>query len=169
MNRFVFFFWWFQLGRFVVVVVLLFCSAQFWCHFKYERTLIFIFCSIHPYTYFIYRCYMSISQEFIALFERVRNVAELIKRFFVVYMVYNVFFLFYFWFATQRFMGCCFLLFACVFPFLSFGHRHFLAFIALCVYTCFFGCAKRSFLSSLLSPSIVIHLSVPILAEHRFK
>lgn len=59
----------------------------------------------------LYRCYMSISQEFIALFERVRKVAELIKRArFFYWCLCGIHF--YFWFATPRFM--CWPFFHCL-------------------------------------------------------
>lgn len=59
----------------------------------------------------LYRCYMSISQEFIALFERVRKVAELIKRArFFYWCLCGIHF--YFWFAPPRFM--CWPFFHCL-------------------------------------------------------
>lgn len=96
----------------LVLWLLLFLSfslslSHFWCHFEYSWTFIFILCSIHLQTnrdlflFSIHRCYMSISQEFIApLWVRVRKVAELIKCFFMVRYSAMFLFSFYFWFAT---------------------------------------------------------------------
>lgn len=118
-----------------------------WCHFEYSWTFIFILCSIHLQThrdlflFSIHRCYMSISQEFIAplwVRVRVRKVAELIKCFFMVRYSAMFLFSFYFWFATSRFTTCCFLLFEFVSLFLAFAlhlfywRSHFRAFISYC-------------------------------------
>lgn len=83
---------------------------------------------------------MSISQKFIALFERVRNVAELIKRAFFSHFVVCMLLYLFFGLPHKDLWAAVFLLFGYVVPFHSFGHRHFLAFI-----TFVFGCAKHAF------------------------
>lgn len=71
-----------------------------------------------------------------------------------------IFFLLKFLVCHTKIYGllCFYIVPMCVFPFLSFGRRHFLVFITLCTVVVFFGCANRANMLSFPPLSIFITL-----------